>query len=766
MKAMRHQAASLRFMKDKPAVLDFSDPGCVSADTEFLTPTGWKRIDKYVEGDMVAQFHPHKREIEFVLPTEYVKRPCQTMIAIAPNRGTSQRLSHEHRVLYYTPDGKHHVVSAQQYAEQLWQQGPGYFKAKFCTTFSVRTSNKLPLNDYELRVMVAVIADGHFQVEATNRCVIRLKKDRKIQRLHELLMKSKIEYSVRQCGGAPDFVVFTFVAPLHHKEFGDYWWGASQLQLEIIADELCYWDSSEDKRGSDGTRFSSFSETSATFAQYAFSAAKRPASLTYSVRDRREEARGVMIEYTVHARSDDCLVGPGRKTSVYEIPNPEGFKYCFEVPSSFLLLRHSGYIFATGNTGKTYAEVIDFARRHKVDGKAMLVFCPKSIMYAAWGQDCKKFAPHLRVQLCDATNRLEKLNTPADVYVVNIDGASDLLKLSPMFWRKFGTLVVDEANSVKHRTTGRSKAVLKLRQRFAFVRLMTGTPACNGICDIWHLAFIADGGQRLGKSFFGFRAACCTPVQTGPSAHMLEWQDRPGIANAVAALLADITIRHAFEDCVDIPKNHAYSRCVQLSPAHRKNYEKLESDKYLEISKVGVTAVNGAVLATKLLQAASGAVYNDQGGYSLVATDRYALVLDLVEERKHSIVFYLWAHQRDELVKEAQKRKLSFAVWDSAHPEVEKEFQAGAYQVLFAHPASAGHGLTFTKATATIWPSPTPNLDWFEQGLKRIHRIGQTQSTETIVVVAENTFDERMWASLQRKKVSMTELFGAFKDAA
>ena len=422
--------------------------------------------------------------------------------------------------------------------------------------------------------------------------------------------------------------------------------------------------------------------------------------------------------------------------------------------------------FSDCGTGKTLVEIIDFAKRHKVNQKAMLVLCPKSIMRAAWEQDIQKFAPHLVVSLCYAKDRLISLQRKADVYVVNIDGVVDMLKLPPAFWQKFETLVIDEANSIKHRTSNRSKAVAAIAKYFKYKRLLTGTPAANGICDLWHLAYVADGGQRVGKSFFGFRSACCIPVQTGPSANMVTWIDKPGIELAIAALLNDITIRHRFEDCVDIPKNHCYTVSCQLSDSHRKLYDKLEANKYAEIRQTGITAINGAVLATKLLQTASGAVYNDDGGYSLVTTDRYILILDLVEARKHSIVFYQWDHQRDELIKEAEKRKLSYAVWDSSHTKLETEFQAGKYQVMFAHPQSAGHGLTLTKATSTIWASPTYNLDHFIQGSKRIYRIGQAHKTETIVVVAENTFDERAWTALKNKRVRMHELFEAIQDAA
>lgn len=409
-------------------------------------------------------------------------------------------------------------------------------------------------------------------------------------------------------------------------------------------------------------------------------------------------------------------------------------------------------------TGKTYVQIMDFVRQHKKDKKAMLVLCPKSLMRAAWANDIKKFAPHLRVSLCYAKGRKEALEAEADVYVVNIDGVKDIFNFPKSFWKKFGRLVIDESEAYKHHTSQRSKAVAKIAGHFEWVRLMSGTPATNGICDLWHQYFILDGGQRLGKSFYGFRNACCIPEQTGPSANHVTWVDRPGIELQVTELVKDITIRHKLDECVDLPENHEYAVPFQLSKKHLAVYEELKNESLAILRETTVTAVNGAVLAQKLLQAASGAVYSDDGGYASLATERYELALDLVEARDHSIVFYLWDHQRDELIKEAKARKLSHAVWDPDHPEIADDFQEGKYRVLFAHPASAGHGLTFTRGNATIWASPTYNLSWWTQGNRRVHRIGKKHKSESIVIVAEGTIDEHVYAALQNKNLNMVAL--------
>lgn len=711
------------------------------------------------------------------------------------------------------------------------------------------------------------------------------------------------------------------------------------------------------------------------------------------------------------------------------------------VSLKFMATRKRVFDMSDPGTGKTLVQIMDFAKQHKKDGKAMLVVCPKSLMRAAWANDIKKFAPHLRVSLAYAKNRAEALDADADVFVINVDGVKDLLKHKKVFWKRFGRVVIDECfpagtlvdtpngpipievlkigdlvhtssgplpisntfthssdklvqiefedgtkiectenhpfattegwveawrtrglsvvrldlhqlnqqgptvlqselrsqsdvgskvpgtttsncseicnetlrspqleqrgavstgntsetecyaqgvgssaetsrwqrshssvrtndardaseilgvsvcdldrreervghgnklqsglrpelqemgsgnrrnfahlaqtlgceeryfarlsrvvrvsrlecssprmvynlqvngphtysvagtlvhncTAFKHHTSQRSKAMKKLVGHFEWRRAMSGTPTSNGICDLWHQMLLVDDGKRLGTSFFGFRSACCEPKQVGAHAHAIQWVDKEGIEQAVSALISDVVIRHKFEECVDIPANHMYSVPFELTPKHQKIYDELEEESIAILQNTQVSAVHGGALYTKLLQIASGAVYNDDGDYSTVASERYELVLDLVEQRRHSVVFYLWEHQLQELLAETKKRKLPHAVWDPDKPGIADEYQKGLYQVLFAHPASAGHGLTLTKGTATIWASPTPNLEWFSQGKKRVHRIGQSQATETIVVIAENTRDAAVFDSLMRKDVKMTSLLEDLKCSA
>ncbi len=437
-------------------------------------------------------------------------------------------------------------------------------------------------------------------------------------------------------------------------------------------------------------------------------------------------------------------------------------------------------------TGKTGVVVWDFESRRKKGGKCALVLGPKSLLRSAWYNDFRKFAPKLKVVVATAEVRAETFAENADVYVTNHDAVKWLAKQSKKFFDKFDTLIIDESTAYKHGTSQRSKAVAKIVKYFRFRRAMSATVNSRSITDVWHQVFLLDGGLRLGKSFFQFRNTVCQPEQVGRSEKAIQWTDKEGAEEAVFGLLQDIVIRHKLEECADIPANHRYTIEYELSPKQRKAYDEMRDKQMLLLfpptqgnlsaglmgkkkpDATVITAVHAAVALNKLLQIASGAIYESPDKYHMIDDGRYIMALDLVEERKHPLVFFHWKHQRDALVAEATKRKLRFGVIDGSAPQTQRDalvtqYQLGRLDCLFAHPKSAAHGLTLTKGTSTIWVSPTADAELFEQGSKRQYRIGQTQKTEVLTILGKDTQDERVYNEiLVPKQKRMTNLLDLF----
>ena len=121
------------------------------------------------------------------------------------------------------------------------------------------------------------------------------------------------------------------------------------------------------------------------------------------------------------------------------------------------------------------------------------------------------------------------------------------------------------------------------------------------------------------------------------------------------------------------------------------------------------------------------------------------------------------------LCKLCDTHKIPYTVIDGDTSDAEKrerveQFQRGYFRVCFAHPQSAAHGLTLTRATSTIWCSPTYNLEFFTQGNRRIYRAGQTHKTETICIVGRSTLEDKVYKKLAAKEFKQTDFLDTVKE--
>lgn len=412
-------------------------------------------------------------------------------------------------------------------------------------------------------------------------------------------------------------------------------------------------------------------------------------------------------------------------------------------------------------TGKTRTS-IELIRARKHEGRTLIV-CPKSIMQPAWGNDLDKFAPELSYSIATATNRAEAFNAQTDIVITNHDAVlwiqKCLDKHIPVL-NGFTQLIIDESTAFKN-ISQRTKALIGFKNAFKYRLLLTGTVYTNSLTDIWRQALICDDGKRLGKSFFRFRDQVCTGRTLGNG--ITVWEDKPGMEPIIYELLKDITIRHKLEDCVEIPENATSTVHFELNKAHLKAYTEFENDALLQINDSKVIAINAAVLANKLLQIASGAVYDSDHNYQLLTTDRYELIKDLAEARAQVVIAFHWQHQKDQLLKLLpQAQFIDGAVNNKKRTELIAAFQNKEIPQILIHPKTGAHGITLTAGTATIWASPTYSSEDFTQLNHRIYRAGQKQKTETLLVTAKGTIEETVYKKLQGKLTNMHSIMSLF----
>lgn len=429
-----------------------------------------------------------------------------------------------------------------------------------------------------------------------------------------------------------------------------------------------------------------------------------------------------------------------------------------KVTSKFILDNECVLVTSDPGTGKTRSVIDAFTARGEINNR-MLVLAPLSILEASWADDIKKFAPNVTFSVAYSKNRQKAFEQDVDIVITNHDAVKWLAK-NLKYVKNFNTICIDEFTAFKNKDSQRSKAALKIAQHFKYRIAMSGTPNSNTILDIWHPTLLVDDGERLGRRFYGFRSAVCTSRFNG---FANEWVDRSDAEEIVAAALHDINIRYKLEECIDMPEQSVRQMYVHLPPAIQSQYESLAEDSVLYTGAATINAVHAGSKVKKLLQLCTGAVYDEDGNAQGIHSERYDIVMQLVQERSHSLVAFNWKHERNHMVAIAEKLGISYGVIDGSTPshkrkDVVDRMQAGQLQVVFCHPQSAGHGLTMTKATTIIWSSPTYNAEHYQQFNRRIYRAGQTQRTEIIQIAAKNTWETGVYEKLDSKLTRMDEL--------
>lgn len=306
--------------------------GCVDADTEFFTGKGWKRIAEYQKGDKVLQYNMNGTA-DLVEPEEYVKEESDGLYHFSTKYGISQTLCDFHNVIYIREESDKIVKT--QFSDI--KDSLANFRGRFITAFNVDTDKSLDMSEDEIRLRVALDADGY--QKSPNRIYVRIKRERKIERFRMLLDKAKYSYKeYKQSNGFICFQVQTSIP----KGIMKNWYNASFEQLKVITEECLLW------HGDQKAIFFTSKKDEADFIQYAFSATGRKAYIGVDTREGRNDSYRVIT-------TNKILTGTRNHNEEVKITSVEsdGYKYCFKVPSEMLVLRNNNCVFVTGNCGKS-----------------------------------------------------------------------------------------------------------------------------------------------------------------------------------------------------------------------------------------------------------------------------------------------------------------------------------------------------------------------------------------------------------------------------
>lgn len=325
-------------------------------------------------------------------------------------------------------------------------------------------------------------------------------------------------------------------------------------------------------------------------------------------------------------------------------------------------------------------------------------------------------------------------------------------------------VVIDELSSFKSYQTKRVKSLLKVRPSIKRIVGLTGTPASNGLMDLWAEFRILDYGKRLGKFITNYRNTYFTPDKRNAQI-IFSYKPLPFAEETIYEKISDITISMKATDHLKMPELVSNEYKVYLNEDEKKKYQELKDDMVIELAGEEITAANAATLSNKLSQLANGAIYTDDKNIMKVHDRKLDALEDIIESAngKPIIVAYWFKHDLSRIEERLKALKINYSKLDSTS-SIDK-WNKQELTVGLIHPASAGHGLNLQSGGSTlVWFGLTWSLELYQQTNARLWRQGQTASTVVIEhIVCDSTIDNQILKSVYEKEKVQDSLIKAVK---
>ena len=401
----------------------------------------------------------------------------------------------------------------------------------------------------------------------------------------------------------------------------------------------------------------------------------------------------------------------------------------------------------------------------------VLVIAPLRVAKTVWPEerDTWEHANFLKMSVIvgSAKQREAAMRVPADIYVINRENVKwlvDYLEKRRIPW-PFDMVVIDELSSFKNHQSQRWKALRKVRPQIKRLVGLTGTPASNGLMDLWAETFLVDKGARLGRFITRYREAYFKPAGMNPyNGVVYNYEPLPGAEEAIYSKISDITVSMKALDYLDMPEQVLVNHFVDMEPQERKLYDDMKKQLLVEVDGEEIDAANAAVLSGKLLQMANGAIYNDERQMRIIHNRKLEMLGDLIEQANGQNVLVAYWYQHDHERIREYLADLGYNPRDLKSDQDIADWNAGKIQVGLISPASAGHGLNIQRGGhILIWFSLVWSLEMYQQTNARLWRQGQKEVVTIHHIVTRDTVDGDVLNALKHKDTTQQNLISAVK---
>lgn len=436
----------------------------------------------------------------------------------------------------------------------------------------------------------------------------------------------------------------------------------------------------------------------------------------------------------------------------------------------FILEHHYCGLFLDLGMGKTVSTLtaVEKLMYDYLEVNSVLVIAPKRVAETVWAEEAQNWEhlQHLTFSKIIGTEkqRLEAFHKKADIHIISRDNIAWLCGICASNL-PYDMLVIDELSSFKNHQSQRFKALRLARPWIKRVVGLTGTPAPNGLIDLWPQIYLMDRGERLGKTITKYRSTYFTPGRSNGYV-VYNYNLQGGAEQAIRNKIRDICISMQAQDYLQMPMLTNNYVKLKMPKDILDAYHKFEKDSIMKLvnldNEVEITALNAAGLSNKLLQFANGAIYDEDKNVYPIHDIKLEALEEIVEEACGKSVLVAWTYQfdRDRIMKYLSKykpRELKTA-------KDIQDWNDGKVQLMLAHPASAGHGLNLQAGgNIIVWFGLTWSLELYQQFNARLYRQGQKQGVIIHHLYMAQTHDEDVILALKNKDKVQMSLMNSIK---
>lgn len=445
-----------------------------------------------------------------------------------------------------------------------------------------------------------------------------------------------------------------------------------------------------------------------------------------------------------------------------QIFNPHNYQE--KAIAHLVSMQHNG-LFADMGSGKTVT-VLSALKILKQKGllRRVLIVAPLRVAKYTWPDEIQKWAHlnDLSYTVVHGAEKNELRHAETDIHLINPEGLLWLLPLLAKDKRfSYDWLIIDESSKFKSYSSKRFKLLKPLLGKFARRTILTGTPATNGMMDLFSQMYVVDQGMALGAYITKFRGEFFHQKPFDPYGWYLNDKAEEEIYKRIQHKI----MRVAASDYYTLPVVYQ-DIPVELPEAALRKYKQMEATLQMQVMKGTITAANAAVASGKCRQIASGFIYDDQRNATWIHEAKFEALSDLLGELqgKPVLLFYNFVETVERLVMQFGAKVIKGDATE-AQREVLSAWNRGEVPLLAAHPASAGHGLNLQDGGHhIIWFDPTYDLEHYLQANARLHRQGQKNTVYVHRLVARSTLEQAIIKRLEGKDRMQSDLLSALRD--